>query len=103
MSSWLTAQRKDAVIGGWSTQITLNIVRASKPIGVVPCLLTVGVGMTNDDLRSFYDRDYGRLLGIVTLVTGSRAAAEDVVHEAVARAWERDASVTLTAGCSPWR
>lgn len=45
--------------------------------------------MTSDDLRSFYDRHYGRVLGIVTLVTGSRAAAEDVVHEAVARAWER--------------
>jgi RNA polymerase sigma-70 factor (ECF subfamily) len=45
--------------------------------------------MTNDDLRSFYDNHYGRLLGVVTLVTGSRAAAEDVVHEAVARAWER--------------
>jgi RNA polymerase sigma-70 factor, ECF subfamily len=45
--------------------------------------------MTSDDLRSFYDSHYGRLLGIVTLVTGSRAAAEDAVHEAVARAWER--------------
>lgn len=45
--------------------------------------------LTDDDLRSFYDTHYGRVLGVVTLVTGSRAAAEDAVHEAVARAWER--------------
>jgi RNA polymerase sigma-70 factor (ECF subfamily) len=49
----------------------------------------VGARLTDDDLRSFYDTHYGRVLGVVTLVTGSRAAAEDVVHEAVARAWER--------------
>ena len=49
----------------------------------------MGVRLTNDDLRTFYSIHYGRVLGVVTLVTGSRAAAEDVVHEAVARAWER--------------
>jgi RNA polymerase sigma-70 factor, ECF subfamily len=49
----------------------------------------VGEQLTSDDLQSFYDAHYGRLLGVVTLVTGSRAAAEDVVHEALARAWER--------------
>ena len=48
----------------------------------------MGVGLTNEDLRSFYDAEYGRVLGVVALVVGSRAAAEDVVHEAVARAWE---------------
>lgn len=53
------------------------------------CPCGVGVRLTDDDLRSFYDTHYGRVLGVVTLVTGSRAAAEDVVHEAVARAWER--------------
>jgi RNA polymerase sigma-70 factor (ECF subfamily) len=53
----------------------------------------VGVRLTDDDLRSFYDSHYGRVLGVVTLVTGSRAAAEDVVHEAVARAWERGDSI----------
>ena len=50
----------------------------------------MGLRLTDDDLRSFYDAHYGRLLGVVTLVTGSPAAAEDVVHEALARAWERD-------------
>jgi RNA polymerase sigma-70 factor (ECF subfamily) len=45
--------------------------------------------LTSDDLRSFYDTHYRGVLGAVTLVTGSRPAAEDVVHEALARAWER--------------
>jgi RNA polymerase sigma-70 factor (ECF subfamily) len=49
----------------------------------------VGERLTDDDLRAFYDTHYGRVLGVVTLVTGTRAAAEDAVHEAVARAWER--------------
>ena len=45
--------------------------------------------LTSEDLRSFYDRHYAGVLGAVMLVTGSRPAAEDVVHEALARAWER--------------
>jgi RNA polymerase sigma-70 factor (ECF subfamily) len=45
--------------------------------------------LTSDDLRSFYDTHYVGVLGAVTLMTGSRPAAEDVVHEALARAWER--------------
>ncbi len=32
---------------------------------------------------------YPRLVGGVALITGSRAAAEDAVQEALARAWER--------------
>lgn len=58
----------------------------------------MGVRLTNDELRRFYDAHYGRVLGVVTLVTGTRAAAEDVVHEAVARAWsEGTASSTSSA------
>ena len=49
----------------------------------------MGPRLTSDDLRAFYDAHYGRVLGAVALVTGSRAAAEDAVHEALARAWER--------------
>lgn len=60
-----------------------------KPSGGVGCPISVGVGLTSDDLRLFYNTHYGRVLGVVTLVTGSRAGAEDVVHEALARAWER--------------
>jgi RNA polymerase sigma-70 factor, ECF subfamily len=52
--------------------------------------MTVGMThLTSGDLRSFYDGHYGRVVGVVALVTGSRAAAEDAVHEALARAWER--------------
>jgi RNA polymerase sigma-70 factor (ECF subfamily) len=49
----------------------------------------VVVRLTSDDLRSFYGTHYASVLGAVTLMTGSRPAAEDVVHEALARAWER--------------
>jgi RNA polymerase sigma factor (sigma-70 family) len=33
--------------------------------------------------------EYGRLVGVVAVVTGSRAQAEDAVQEAFAKAWER--------------
>jgi RNA polymerase sigma factor (sigma-70 family) len=42
-------------------------------------------------IREFLATAYPRLLVAVTLVAGSRAAAEDAVHEALARAWERSA------------
>jgi RNA polymerase sigma-70 factor, ECF subfamily len=45
--------------------------------------------MSVDGLRCFFDEHYREVLGAVTLVTGSRAVAEDAVNEAVARAWER--------------
>lgn len=45
--------------------------------------------LTSDDIRTFFDGPYRDILGAVTLVTGSRPAAEDAVHEALARAWER--------------
>ncbi len=44
--------------------------------------------LTSDELRSFLRSDYPRVLGAVTLLTGSRATAEDAVSEALARAWE---------------
>ena len=40
-------------------------------------------------MRCFFDEHYPDVLGAVTLVSGSRAVAEDAVNEAVARAWER--------------
>jgi len=49
----------------------------------------MGERLTDDDLRSFYELHYRSIVGAVTVVTGSRAAAEDCVHEALARAWER--------------
>ncbi len=40
-------------------------------------------------LREFVRSTYPRLVATVALITGSRAAAEDAVQEAMARAWER--------------
>ena len=40
-------------------------------------------------IREFLATTYPRLVAGVTLITGSRAAAEDAVQEALARAWER--------------
>jgi RNA polymerase sigma-70 factor, ECF subfamily len=40
-------------------------------------------------IREFLPTFYPRLVGGLSLMAGSRAAAEDAVQEAVARAWER--------------
>jgi RNA polymerase sigma-70 factor, ECF subfamily len=40
-------------------------------------------------IRTFLASDYPRLVGGIALISGSRAAAEDAVQEALARAWER--------------
>ena len=44
--------------------------------------------MDETDVRAFLRNGYPRLVAAVTLVCGSRAAAEDSVLEALARAWE---------------
>ena len=41
------------------------------------------------DIREFLVTGYPRLVAGLALMAGSRAAAEDAVQEAVARAWER--------------
>jgi RNA polymerase sigma-70 factor (ECF subfamily) len=40
-------------------------------------------------IRTFLETDYQRLVGGLTLMTGSQPVAEDAVQEALARAWER--------------
>jgi RNA polymerase sigma-70 factor (ECF subfamily) len=40
-------------------------------------------------IRGFLATDYPKVVGAVALISGSRAAAEDAVQEALARAWER--------------
>ena len=47
------------------------------------------MGLDEDAIVDFLERDAPRLIGAVTLVTGSRSAAEEAVQEALARAWER--------------
>jgi RNA polymerase sigma factor (sigma-70 family) len=41
------------------------------------------------DIRRFLATEYPRLVAGLTLASGSRAAAEDAVQEALARAWEQ--------------
>lgn len=46
-------------------------------------------GLPQDGISEFLHSDYPRLVAGLALVAGSRAAAEDPVQEALARAWER--------------
>jgi len=45
--------------------------------------------LDDSELRMFLAEGYARLVAGVALIAGSRAAAEDAVQEALARAWER--------------
>ena len=45
--------------------------------------------MDEFEVRRFLTTDYPRLVAGLTLVCGSRPAAEDAVQEALARAWEK--------------
>jgi RNA polymerase sigma-70 factor (ECF subfamily) len=47
-----------------------------------------GRGLDEVAVRSFLLTEYPRLVAALTLVTASRAAAEDAAAEAIARAWE---------------
>jgi RNA polymerase sigma-70 factor, ECF subfamily len=40
-------------------------------------------------IRAFLATDYPKVVAAIALISGSRAAAEDAVQEALARAWER--------------
>jgi RNA polymerase sigma factor (sigma-70 family) len=46
-------------------------------------------GLEDADITDFLSSDYSRLVAGLALVLGGRAAAEDAVQEALARAWER--------------
>ena len=48
-----------------------------------------GRGLSQETLAEFLESDYRRLVAGLTMVASSRAAAEDAVQEALARAWER--------------
>lgn len=59
----------------------------------LPLSVNMGEGeegrVTEGDLEAFVSTGYPRLVAALTLICGSRAAAEDAVQEALARAWER--------------
>ena len=60
-----------------------------KPLGSLRRLTVVGVDSDEAALRAFLEGPYRRVLHTVRLAADSDAAAEDAVHEAIARAWER--------------
>jgi RNA polymerase sigma-70 factor (sigma-E family) len=87
-------------------------VRSTK---VPPCRCNLGhvscVGKVDDsearavdefDLRDFVHREYPRLVAAVALITGSRAAAEDVVQEALVRAWQLSARGERIDSLAAW-
>jgi RNA polymerase sigma-70 factor, ECF subfamily len=49
-----------------------------------------GSALDEGTIREFLRTRYPRLVGALSILCGSRAAAEDAVQEALARAWERD-------------
>jgi len=48
-----------------------------------------GIVLLEPEIRRFLQHQYPRVVAAVALVSGSRAAAEDAVQEALLRAWER--------------
>ena len=61
--------------------------------------------MTSEDptITEFVQRDYPRLVNAVALVTGSYPEAEDLVQEALARAWSRIDRTPYRIGSRPSR
>jgi RNA polymerase sigma-70 factor, ECF subfamily len=58
--------------------------------------------LDEEGLRAFVHTIYPRLVGTIALVCGSRAAAEDAVQEALARAWERSERGEHIASLPAW-
>src|SRR5436305_15219493 len=61
-----------------------------------------GRRLDENDVRQFLDADYPRLVAGVALACGSRVAAEDAVHEALARAWERSERGETISSLAAW-
>src|SRR5690349_69757 len=45
------------------------------------------MGLDTETVRTFVDRDYARVVNVVTFVCGDRGRAEDAVQDALVRAW----------------
>ncbi len=66
--------------------------RRCQRFGVVVRRRGVGPdGVIEAEIALFVATEYRRVVGAIAVVCGSRAVAEDVVQEALARAWERSA------------
>ncbi|MEU8224746.1 SigE family RNA polymerase sigma factor [Kribbella sp. NPDC048915] len=58
--------------------------------------------METDGLREFYSAHQPRLVGVIALLTGSRAEAEDIVQEAFVRLVPRWAKVSRYEAPEAW-
>ncbi len=58
--------------------------------------------MDEFDLRDFVHREYPTLVAAVALITKSRAGAEDVVQEALVRAWQRSSGGERIDSLAAW-
>ncbi len=76
-----------------------NLSRSGKPDR--PARRPSGVRRDSmpEELERFFVSSYGRMVGAITLVCRDRFTAEDVVNEALVRAWER----STRAGHAPIR
>jgi len=61
-----------------------------------------GTALDDATIRAFLETTYPRLVAGVALIAGSRAAAEDAVQEALARAWERSERGERIASLPAW-
>jgi RNA polymerase sigma-70 factor (ECF subfamily) len=54
------------------------------------------------EFASFYAATFSRLVGQMSVMTGDRAEAQDVVQEAFVRAWTRRAQITADGRAEAW-
>jgi RNA polymerase sigma-70 factor (ECF subfamily) len=54
------------------------------------------------EFASFYAASFSRLVGQMSVMTGDRAEAQDVVQEAFVRAWTRRAQITADGRAEAW-
>jgi RNA polymerase sigma-70 factor, ECF subfamily len=59
-------------------------------------------GLDESAIRDFLEVDYARVVAGLTLLGGGRAAAEDAVQEALARAWERSQRGEVISSLPAW-
>jgi RNA polymerase sigma factor (sigma-70 family) len=96
-------------VGGWAIAPILNptwqvdIPGPSVNLGALQWVVRLSGGAVHDtEIEGFIATDYRRVVATVALVTGSRAAAEDAVQEALARAWEQSEKGKVIESLPAW-
>jgi RNA polymerase sigma-70 factor (ECF subfamily) len=70
--------------------------------GRVEASVALPTGLDEGAIRAFVIEDYPRIVTGLSVMCGSRAAAEDAVQEALARAWERSERGEQIDGLAGW-